>query len=76
MDVCFWGVLITAEMCLEVCNQQTELTLGLLTHTHVHAAVLRTNTGTNKKHIKPVWVVASLTTCANQSVENNLSGNL
>lgn len=40
--------------------QQSELTLALRTHTHTqsHTAVLRarTNAGTNKMHIKPVWV--------------------
>ncbi len=73
-----FAFLIIAGMLFEACDKRsTTPPHSGVACTHSSTAVhSQTRTQTCKTYTNPVWVVVSLTTCANQSVESNLSGNL
>lgn len=67
-----FAFLIIAGMLFEACDKHST--------TPPYSGVACTHRAPTKQACKtyttPVWVVVCLTTCANQSVESNLSGNL
>lgn len=70
-----FAFLIIAGMLFEACDKHSTTPPSLWGCMHTQQRRKHTRRHA-KTYTNPVWVVVSLTTCANQSVESNLSGNL
>ncbi len=78
LQLWLFAFLIIAGMLFEACDKHsTTPSQSRVACTHSSTIVHpQTHTQTRQTHANPVWVVVSFTTCANQSVESNLSRNL